>query len=143
MNYTKLFRRGSRYVDECCQIWARRKERLISRWARASDTGDAGTKRRVNHIINVLEQRMNVLLKMAYEIRQREEQSCFEAAHSIVMLECTRFECKFSPNGVVTGVKMKDYVPDSLTCSICGSTLVQQDAAAVEHMLWELGVEIQ
>lgn len=142
MNYVKLFSRGLKYVNDAGDNWHRRKDKLISAWAKAEPDYKKRTpkKDRINRMIDVLDERMKTLSKMLYDFKERQATLKIEAENQHIMLECPRFECRYSPDAVGTGVRLKDFVHGKYKCDKCGSELVSKEDRDIDIMLFELGI---
>lgn len=142
MNYIKVFSRGLKYVNDAGNNWHGRKQKLISAWVAAEVDYNKRTpkKQRINKIIGVLDERINTLSKTLFVFKENQKRQQLEAQEQYIMLECPKFECRYNPDAVGIGVKVKDYEHGKYKCEKCGSELMSKDDIDIDLMLFELGV---
>src|SRR5687767_11415721 len=127
MNYSNLKMHGTKYIDHALTNWDMRKGELICAWGRSFDVDDSKTMERIDSIIAELDVRIDNCLKILYDHKYAMIKEKDEYDHSIVLLECPSFKCRYNPDLDSTGVRMKDYTPGDLKCSNCGEALQPKD----------------
>lgn len=139
MDFSKLFLRGLLYINNAGNNWHRRKSKLISAWCGEISESK---KQRINKIILELETRISSISKAICYFEEKTKMDVRESEEQIILLECPSFTCKFDPNGIGYGVKLKNYKSGELKCEKCGSILIAKAEENIENTLLSLGISM-